>query len=208
MNKEAILEKAKELFLKHGVKTIGMDDIANALHISKKTIYQYFSSKEELVKMTMEYVYGQVFGSFDKILGKSKTPIHEHFELVKVIDNVLGDREIVDSTCMFQLKKYYPEIKYLLEKKRYTDNRRIIYQNIEEGIKQGIYRENLDKEFISTMFFAGSLAFHYDEEFSGESFQNFFRANFDKNHIEYHLRAIVTPKGLKILENILENNEY
>lgn len=207
MNKEAILEKAKELFLKHGVKTIGMDDIANALHISKKTIYQYFSSKEELVKTTLEYVYGQVFGSFDKILGKSKTPIHEYFEIIKSVDKMLG-REMENSTCMFQLKKYYPEIKYHIERKKYADNKRIIYQNIEEGIKKGLYRENLDKKFISTMFFAGSLAFHYDEEFSGGEMKDFSHTTFDKNHIEYHLRAIVTPKGLKILENILENNEY
>lgn len=207
MPREAILMKAKELFLKHGVKTVGMDDIANALHISKKTIYQYFSSKEELVKITIDYIYDLVFGNIGQILGKGQTPIHEHFEIAKSVDKVLG-KEIENSTCMFQLKKYYPDIKYHLERKRYADNKRVLHQNIEEGIKQGFYRKDLDKNFVSTQFFAGSMAFHYDEEFSGEEMTGFSHAAFDKKHIEYHIRAIVTPKGLEILENILKNNEY
>ena len=53
--KDTILEKSKELFLRNGFKTVGMDDIAQALHISKKTIYQYFPSKEDLVKAVLGY---------------------------------------------------------------------------------------------------------------------------------------------------------
>lgn len=83
-----------------------------------------------------------------------------------------------------------------------------MYQNIEEGIRQGLYREDLDKDFVSVQFFAGSMAFHYDEDFSGKEMQEFSRNLFDKKNIEHHLRAMVTPKGLEILENILKNNEY
>ena len=54
--KDTILEKSKELFLRNGFKTVGMDDIAQALHISKKTIYQYFPSKEDLVKAVLGYM--------------------------------------------------------------------------------------------------------------------------------------------------------
>ena len=54
--KDTILEKSKELFLRNGFKTVGMDDIAQALHISKKTIYQYFPSKDDLVKTVLGYI--------------------------------------------------------------------------------------------------------------------------------------------------------
>jgi len=54
--KDTILEKSKELFLRNGFKTVGMDDIAQSLHISKKTIYQYFPSKDDLVKAVLGYI--------------------------------------------------------------------------------------------------------------------------------------------------------
>lgn len=206
MPKEQILNTAKELFLKHGVKTIGMDDIANSLHISKKTIYQYFSSKEELVKITLEHIYNLVFGKISEIIGKCETPIHEHFEIQKSINNTLGI-EMKESTCMFQMKKYYPELKLELDRKRYFDNKKIIKQNLYEGIKRGLYRENLDSDFISTHFFVGIQAFQIDEEFSENFMENFSKKEFNRNFLDYHLRAIVTPKGLEILENILKN-EY
>ena len=68
--KDTILEKSKELFLRNGFKTVGMDDIAQSLHISKKTIYQYFPSKEDLVKATLDYVYNLAFSKIAEISGK------------------------------------------------------------------------------------------------------------------------------------------
>ena len=70
--KNTILEKSKELFLRNGFKTVGMDDIAQALHISKKTIYQHFPSKDDLVKAVLGYIYDLAFGKIEEVSGNAK----------------------------------------------------------------------------------------------------------------------------------------
>lgn len=206
MKKEAILNQAKEMFLKHGVKTIGMDDIAQSLHISKKTIYQYFSSKEELIKQTIDYTEDIVYTSVKKIIGRCDTPIHEHFEAVKVVDSVIGV-EFEKTVFLYQLKKYYPELVYHLNKKHYCFSKEFCKQNIESGIEKGLYREGVDIDFVSSQFFVGKTSFETDSVFIENFMDNFSQIDFDINLLEYHLRAIVTPKGLEILEKLLKEYE-
>lgn len=206
MTKQNILEKSKELFLQHGVKTIGMDDIANALHISKKTIYQHFSSKDELVNFTLDYIYELIYGKIREISGKCATPIHEHFEIIKSVDNIIG-KEIEKSTFMFQVRKYYPEYMISFRKKNYSDYRGIIRKNLEKGIKQGFYRTKLDKEFIATQMLVGCKAFEIDAEYQENYLDNFSQSKFDRNFLDYSIRGIVTPKGLEVLEKI-QQDEY
>lgn len=206
MIKQNILEKSKELFLQHGVKTVGMDDIANALHISKKTIYQHFASKNELVKLTLDYLYDLIYGKIRENSGQCETPIHEHFEIIQSVDNIIG-KEIKKSTFMFQVKKYYPEYAIGFRKKNYFDYRSVIYKNLEKGIEQGFYRKELDKEFIATQMLVGCKAFEIDAEYQENYLDHFSQSNFDQNFLDYSIRGIVTPKGLEILEKLLQN-EY
>ncbi len=201
--KDTILEKSKELFLRNGFKTVGMDDIAQALHISKKTIYQYFPSKEDLVKATLDYVYNLAFSKIAEISGKCETAIHEHFKIKESIDGILG-KDFETSPCFFQLKKYYPELCYEFKKKRCKGVKNHIENNISEGIKQGIYRENLDKSFLAVQFIAGSDAFDLYEEFPEELGKSISIKEHDNKFLEFYLRSIVTPKGLEIVENLIK----
>ena len=145
--KDTILEKSKELFLRNGFKTVGMDDIAQSLHISKKTIYQYFPSKEDLVKAVLGYIYDLAFGKIEEISGKCETAIHEHFKIKKSIDGILG-KDFETSPCFFQLKKYYPEPFYEFEKMRCKEKKIYIEKNISEGIKQGATEKIWIKLFL------------------------------------------------------------
>lgn len=206
MKKEAILNQAKELFLKHGVKTIGMDDIAQSLQISKKTIYQYFSSKEELIKHTLDYTYEMVFGEIHKIIGKCKSPIHEHFEIKKSVNNILG-LEIKKSEFMFQLKKYYPNLTIDFEKKHYFDHKKITSENLKTGIKKGLYKDNIDIDFVCSQFFIGQRAFETDAIFVENFMDNFSQPRFDYHFLDYHLRTICTKKGIEILDKLLKKYE-
>ena len=68
--KETVLKKSLELFIQNGFKTVTMDDIAKELGISKKTIYQHFSAKDELVKATVDYVFLTASDKIKNIAGK------------------------------------------------------------------------------------------------------------------------------------------
>ena len=202
--KDTILEKSKELFLRNGFKTVGMDDIAQSLHISKKTIYQYFPSKDDLVKAVLSYIYDLAFGKIEEISGKCETAIHEHFKIKESIDGILG-KDFETSPCFFQLKKYYPELCYDFEKRRCKDVKTHIKKNISEGIKQGVYRENLDKTFLAVQFIAGSDAIDLYEAFPEEIGKSISIKEHDNKFLEFYLRSIVTPKGLEIVENLIKN---
>jgi transcriptional regulator, TetR family len=202
--KDTILEKSKELFLRNGFKTVGMDDIAQSLHISKKTIYQHFPSKDDLVKAVLGYIYGLAFSKIAEISGKCETAIHEHFKIKESIDGILG-KDFETSPCFFQLKKYYPELCYDFEKRRCKDIKTHIEGNISEGIKQGVYRKNLDKTFLAAQFIAGSDAIDLYEKFPEEIGKSISMKERDDKFLEFYLRSIVTPKGLEIVENLIKN---
>ena len=202
--KDTILEKSKELFLRNGFKTVGMDDIAQSLHISKKTIYQYFPSKEDLVKAVLGYIYDLAFGKIAELSGKYETAIHEHFKIKEFIDGILG-KDFETSPCFFQLKKYYPELCYKFEKRRCKDIKTHIEGNISEGIKQGVYRENLDRTFLAAQYIAGSDAIDLYEKFPEELGESISMKGHYNKFLEFYLRSIVTPKGLEIVENLIKN---
>ena len=202
--KDTILEKSKELFRRNGFKTVGMDDIAQSLHISKKTIYQYFPSKDDLVKAVLGYIYDLAFGKIEEISGKCETAIHEHFKIKESIDGILG-KDFETSPCFFQLKKYYPELCYDFEKRRCKDIKTHIEGNISEGIKQGVYRKNLDKTFLAAQFIAGSDAIDLYEAFPEELGKSISMKEHNNKFLEFYLRSIVTPKGLEIVENLIKN---
>ena len=79
--KEKIIQKAGELFLKLGFKSITMDDIAAEMCISKKTIYKYFCNKEMLVGESTNYMHKEIHETIDSILKMNLNAIEENFKI-------------------------------------------------------------------------------------------------------------------------------
>ena len=80
-----------------------------------------------------------------------------------------------------------------------------IENNISEGIKQGVYRKNLDKTFLAAQFIVGSDAIDLYEKFPEELGKSISMKEHDNKFLEFYLRSIVTPKGLEIVENLIKN---
>ena len=76
--------------------------------------------------------------------------------------------------------------------------------NISEGIKQGVYRKNLDKTFLAAQFIAGSDAIDLYEKFPEELGKSISMKEHYNKFLEFYLRSIVTPKGLEIVENLIK----
>lgn len=199
--KERILKKSIELFTNRGFKVVTMDDIAVELGISKKTIYQHFPSKRELVKSTVDYIYDSAMENMRCVVGRCETPIHEHFEMRNCIKDLLGHN--INAVTLFQFKKYYPRLADLIEERRYKDLDFTILRNLREGVEKGLYRKEIDIEFVGKLFFASTTAFFRNEAFFSEETMDDFEIKF----AEYHLRGIVTPKGMSILEELLNKTQ-
>ena len=202
--KEIIFKKSLELFTNNGFKSVTMDDIANELGISKKTIYQHFSSKNELVKETVDFVFDTAINRLKDIQGKSETPIHEHFVMKNTVADLFEFN--IQASTIYQFNKYYPRLAERIQKKRHANYDLTIVKNLKEGVEKGYYRKEIDIDFVGKIFFSSSTAFFNDEIFiNGQNSESLDELNY--NFLEYHLRGIVTPKGLQILEELLKTHK-
>lgn len=197
---EKILNKASELFLNLGFKSVTMDDIATNLGISKKTLYKHFNNKTCLVDKVTEYLFGNISTGIDSVCAMDLNPIAEIFEIKNLMMQHLKDEK---SSPQHQLQKYYPGIFNTLKKKQFKKIQECTYQNIKKGKEQGLYRADLDIDFVTRIYFIGVTGIK-DKEFF--PLENYSMQSLTAYFLEYHLRGICSEKGIVELEKQLEKN--
>ncbi len=198
--KEKIIDTACELFLNLGFKSVTMDDLAEQMGISKKTIYAHFKNKTELIDECASSIFEKVSGGIDCISNQGLNPIEELYEIKKFAMMHLKNEK---SSPQYQLKKYYPQIYKTLNARKYNMMKDCVLTNITRGMQMGIYRENLDANFVARIYFAGVTSLNDDELFPKTGFP---MSRLMDQYLEYHLRGIVTPEGRKVLNKIINSN--
>jgi AcrR family transcriptional regulator len=195
--KYKILEKSQELFLNLGFKSVTMDEIANSLGISKKTLYKHYSNKTQLVEEVTDYLFDNICCEIDSVYDLNLNPIEELFEIKKVVLQNLKDEK---SSPQYQLQKYYPKIYFELKNKQFEVMQGSIKENLNTGINLNLYRAEIDIEFISRLYFHGLVGVRDRDLFP---LQQYSMNNLITNYLDYHLRGIATEKGIEELENQL-----
>lgn len=199
--REKIIHKASELFLKIGFKSVTMDEIAQEMAISKKTIYTHFKNKTALVKECAICVMDSITSGIDEIYASDQDPIEELFEIKKFIMRKLEDDK---SSPQYQLQRYYPEISKKLHQSQFEKMMECTKGNIERGIAQGLYRSNLNPDFIARVYFLGITSVKDQQLFPLELFPSKYVT---EEYLEYHLRGIVTEKGLSTLKKFIKEHQ-
>ncbi|NJX14453.1 TetR/AcrR family transcriptional regulator [Tamlana crocina] len=199
--KEDILKSAVDLFLNYGFKSVTMDDIASAQGISKKTIYQYFENKTVLVEEAVMYLFQTISSGIEDIRDLEKNPIEEILEIKEFLMQHLKDEK---SSPQYQLEKYYPKIFKDIKEKQFCVMEDCVACNLERGVKLGLYRKNINIDFISKIYFTCMMALKDKELFP---LNNYSMLTLNNNYLEYHLRGICTPEGLKQLDHHLTTNQ-
>ncbi|MGM1055983.1 MAG: TetR/AcrR family transcriptional regulator [Bacteroidota bacterium] len=195
--KEEIIKKAADLFLNLGFKSVTMDDLANELGISKKTIYFHFPNKEKLVQAATLFILNAIDEGIEKIKEKELNAIVEMVEIKNFVMHHLKNEK---SSPQFQLQKYYPKVYNSVQNHHIDTMQCSIIDNLEKGIKEGLYRENIPVDFISKIYFLGMSTIKSSDLFPAEKYSI---KEINEKYLEYHLRAIVTEKGLKTLKEFL-----
>ena len=197
--REKIIHKATELFLNYGFKSVTMDDIANDMGISKKTIYIYFENKNVLVEESVMHLFQTISSGIEDIRDLEQNPIEEIFEIKKFLMLNLNDEK---SSPQYQLEKYYPKIFKDIKAKQFCVMEDCVTGNLERGVKMGLYRKDIDVDFISKIYFTCIMALKDKELFP---LNNFSMNTLMTHYLEYHLRGICTPKGLEIVSKFINN---
>jgi AcrR family transcriptional regulator len=139
--KEHILKSAEELFFRYGVKSVTMDDIATHLGMSKKTIYNFFKDKDELLSVFAQTFVNRNSGAFEHVCKGANNAIDEIFCVMKHLRNMFLQ---MNPKLFYELQKYYPHAWQQLRDFREKHVAEMIQKNLEKGIKQGVYRSDIN----------------------------------------------------------------
>ena len=144
--KERIAAKAEELFMQYGIRSVSMDDIANNLGMSKKTLYQYFADKDELVEAVVDSHINVVEGDCINCRNGAKDAIHEIF---LTMEHIMEEFTNMNPMLLHDLEKFH--FKAFRRFREYKDKflLQIIRNNIEWGIKDKLYRSDLNVDILS-----------------------------------------------------------
>lgn len=199
MDKEQLLEIACQLLIEMGIKSTTMDDIARRAGISKKTLYKHFKDKTDLIRSGVLYVSANLNKEVYKIIQKENNPIKALYQV-----NDFFSRQLIlkANSPQKQLQKYYPNIYKELLERQVEEIGDAIIQNLQTGISLGLYRTDINRDFAMRLYMhimieAGNQLYFLTEKYDEDTISRVF--------LEYHIRAIATPKGVSVLENILQN---
>ena len=196
--KEKILNKAADLFLSFGFKSVTMDDIASSLGMSKKTIYSHYPTKRKLVHDTTFHVFEQINDGICQICAGHENPVKELYEIKSlVMEQLKGEK----TSPHYQLQKYYPKIFSTLKQKQFRSISQCVSENLRRGMEQGYYRKDLDVELMTKFYLNGNLGLMNIDIFPVQQFE---MGDLKAAYLEYHIRAIATEKGIEILQTLLE----
>ncbi len=198
---ERIVEKAQELFMRYGIRSISMDEIASSLGISKKTIYQFFSDKDALV---LAVITREVECNVDECTDfrdQSENPIHEFFLAMEMVEDML---KVMNPMVFYDLQKYHPKAFKVLENHQHVYLYKMIYENLQTGVELGLYRPEIDISILTRYrLFSIFLLFNPDV------------FPLRKNNLNEVLRevtlnflyGIATTKGQKLLQKYQQNSQ-
>jgi AcrR family transcriptional regulator len=192
---EQLLLGAMQVFMKYGLRSVTMDDLARHLAVSKKTLYKYVKDKKDLILQGIEYHQNMEHCAMKACVEQNLNAIDEMFEITKM---VISQLQNVNPSVMFDLEKYYPEAKA-----KFTDYKMTVVKtwhkdNLERGIKEGYFRKDLDTDIITALFISRmDDFFEYSELIPNKdySFKDVYIETF-----RYHIRGIASEKGIEYLK--------
>lgn len=192
-------QKVEHLFLRCGFKSVTMDDIARELGISKKTLYQFVDNKNDLIEKVISAHIVQEKQLVEEVRKQAKDAIQEMLVISKHVNQ---DLKKVTSQVIFDLQRYYPSAWDIIENYRIQFIYETIKKNVEWGMKEGIYRKEINPKIIAKLYI-GIMHRIFDLNFfPSDEYQS---SEIYLESVEYHIHGIASPKGLELLNKYYEN---
>ena len=188
---ERIFEAAGALFRKRGFKSVSMDDLATETGMSKKTIYKFYSSKAKLIEAL---VFAHIHEKSQKIaetIASVENPIQAMVEIGYL---VFMHYKEMSPDVLVELKKYYYDIWLVVDKMQKEEMLDGISKNMKLGMELGLYRSNIDSEFITEVYVNNVIsACNHNENMKG-------REVYYLQLLEYHMYGVMTEKGRELFD--------
>jgi TetR/AcrR family transcriptional regulator, cholesterol catabolism regulator len=189
-----ILEQAAEIFLRYGLKSITMDELSRQLAISKKTLYQFFTDKTDLIEKTLHYISNNKSCQFAKIHDMDLNAIEELFKVYQLAYEMIRQH---NPALEFDLQRFYPAIYRKVKEAHRKNIYKATITNLMKGKTEGFYRQDLNEEIITKLHIIRVENFVHNDLLSIEEIHS---KDFFEEVFKYHLYGIVSPKGLQFIQ--------
>lgn len=188
---EEYLIQISQMFMKYGIKSITMNDVASNLGISKKTLYQFVSNKDALVNEVINWYLEKEQRLVDDIIRSNNHAIEEFVALFK--QSCVQLREMNTAT-IYDLQKYHPQAWAKFQDYLNGCVRQHIISNLQKGIKQACYRNDLSVEIVADIYI---LSIQRVQTIAIDKKADYSFINIYKEYVNYHIHGILSPSGFE-----------
>jgi len=199
--KDRIKQKAQELFRMYGVRSVTMDDIALQLGVSKKTLYQSFSDKSELVDEVTRNMLEDNRSNCITSRSHADNAIHELFLALESLQEVTGN---MNPGVLFDLQRGYPKTFQRFQDFKYDFLYDVIAENLRWGKEDGLFREDVNEEVYAKMRLE-MISIPFNEQLFPKT--KFSLVYLQEQTLKFFIYAIVTPKGYKLIDKYINKNQ-
>jgi TetR/AcrR family transcriptional regulator, cholesterol catabolism regulator len=195
-----ILTSSVELFTQYGFKTITMDDIARRAGISKKTLYQHFATKQEVVSESVVWYKNQMCDKALAVTQQSENAVEAMVRLMEMMDQTYRR---INPLAMLELQRFFSDAFALFREKLITQDVEAMRDNILRGMEEELFRKDVNADLMARyhietalMLFQSTLLINdrYDLQFVSQEI------------MEHFLYGLMTPKGVELYHKY--KNQY
>jgi len=194
-----LLGGVAQLFMRLGIKSLTMDEIARQLGISKKTLYKYATDKKQLVTKAMQIVIEQEECVLLEMESTEGNAIDKSLATNKMVSEKL---QSIQPAVIFDMQKYYPEAWAIMEDHKCVFIHNQVKENLIEGINEGLYRDNLNPDLVARIYVT-LIDSIFDSSLYRDSNNSFLEMHTEV--VRYHLRGITNAKGVEYMQQLFNN---
>jgi len=172
-----------------------MDDIAKELSISKKTIYQYFSDKDEVVMLSMKYYMEKQKVAFEEMQQKATNTIEE---LYYISQHIKGNFQNTSMSTLMDIQKLYPKVWQMFLTYKEEVFKKTLKETIRRGISEGHFRSDLDTELMAVLRFE-QIQMCFNPEIFPKDKYSF--SEVQTHFLMHFIHGMLTDKGRELMKN-------
>lgn len=194
--RERVAQEATRLFTRYGVRSVKMDDIAEEMHISKRTIYENFRDKDELLMLCMKQLLTHHRRQRDEIISSSANVIEGIFGIIRHAAQIIQQ---TNPSLLREIERYHPRVLDMIRQYREEYEYRNTVAMIERGIEQGLFLDSVDADIAARLLLTQFEVISNETVFPPEKYApidliQFIIVNF--------IRGIATEKGRTLVDGL------
>ena len=200
--KDRILNHAQQLFMRNGIKSVSMDDIATDMGMSKKTLYKWFENKDQIVQASTTRHLTGTQCDCTAMIQAATSAIDELFRMMEWTKQEFGN---VHPSIFYDLQKFHPGTWQLWQAHKNEFILTQIVQNLHRGIAEGLFRADLDVDVIARLRLA-QIEMQFDSDlYPPRQFGHHERVS--QALLEHFMLGVATLKGHRLINQYRQVTE-